>query len=117
MIWFEQIIQGILLGGYYALIACGLSLMFGVMRIINLAHGDFSVIGAFAVWLIAVQTGVSPFLALLMAIPLMGLLGWALQRWVLERSLRAGELVPLLATFGLAIAFENLLFEGFSADI
>jgi branched-chain amino acid transport system permease protein len=117
VIWVEQIIQGILLGGYYALIACGLSLMFGVMRIINLAHGDFAIVGAFAVWLIAAQTGWSPFLALAIAIPLMGLLGWGLQRWVLERSLRAGPLVPLLATFGLAIVLENLLFEGFSADI
>jgi branched-chain amino acid transport system permease protein len=116
MIWVEQIIQGILLGGYYALIACGLSLMFGVMRIINLAHGDFAILGVFAVWIITVQTGISPFYALAMAIPLMALLGWALQRWVLERSLRAGPLVPILATFGLAIALENLLFEGFGAD-
>jgi branched-chain amino acid transport system permease protein len=116
MIWVEQVIQGILLGGYYALIACGLSLMFGVMRIINLAHGDFAILAVFAVWLIATQTGMSPFYALAAAIPLMALLGWALQRWVLERSLRAGPLIPILATFGLAIAIENLLFEGFSAD-
>ena len=116
MIWIDQIIQGTLLGGYYALIACGLSLMFGVMRIINLAHGDFAVLGAFVVWLLAAQTGMSPFLALALAIPLMALLGAALQRWVFERSLRAGPLVPLLATFGLAIVTENLLFEGFSAD-
>ena len=64
MIWLNQIIQGILLGGYYALIACGLSLMFGVMRIINLAHGDFAILGAFMVWLIAENTGISPFYAL-----------------------------------------------------
>jgi branched-chain amino acid transport system permease protein len=57
-----------------------------------------------------------PFYALAAAIPLMALLGWGLQRWVLERSLRAGPLVPLLATFGLAIVIENLLFEGFGAD-
>ena len=111
MIWVDQIIQGMLLGGYYALIACGLSLMFGVMRIINLAHGDLAILGVFAVSLIAVQTGISPFCALAAVVPLMALLGWALQRWVLERSLRAGPLVPLLATFGLAIVIENLLFE------
>ena len=116
MIWLDQIVQGTLLGGYYALIACGLSLMFGVMRIINLAHGDFAVLGVFVVWLIATRTGISPFYALAAAIPLMALLGWALQRWVLERSLRAGPLVPLLATFGLAIVIENLLFEAFGAD-
>ena len=116
MIWVDQVIQGTLLGGYYALIACGLSLMFGVMRIINLAHGDFAVLGAFAVWLLVARTGISPFFALAVAIPLMALLGAALQRWVFERSLRAGALVPLLATFGLAIVTENLLFEGFGAD-
>ena len=93
MIWIGQIVQGTLLGGYYALIACGLSLMFGVMRIINLAHGDFAVLGAFVVWLLVSWTGISPFYALAAAIPLMALAGWALQRWVLERSLRAGPLV------------------------
>lgn len=116
MIWLNQIIQGTLLGGYYALIACGLSLMFGVMRIINLSHGDFAILGVFAVWLLVAQTGMSPFLALAAIIPFMALLGWALQHWVFERSLRAGPLVSLLATFGLAIVIENLLFEGFSAD-
>ena len=92
MIWLDQIPQGTLLGGYYALIACGLSLMFGVMRIINLAYGDFAILGVFAVWLLAAQTGISPFLALAAIIPLMALLGWALQHWVFERSLRAGPL-------------------------
>ena len=116
MIWLNQIIQGILLGGYYALIACGLSLMFGVMRIINLAHGDFAILGVFIVWLIAENTGISPFYALAAALVPMALLGWALQRWVIERSLRAGPLVPLLATFGLAIVIENVLFESFGAD-
>lgn len=85
--------------------------MFGVMRIINLSHGDFAILGVFAVWLLVAQTGMSPFLALAAIIPFMALLGWALQHWVFERSLRAGPLVPLLATFGLAIVIENLLFE------
>src|SRR5271156_2859334 len=74
VIWIDQVVQGTLLGGYYALIACGLSLMFGVMRIINLAHGDFAILGVFAVWLLVEQTGISPFLALAAAIPLMALL-------------------------------------------
>ena len=68
MILLNQILQGILLGGYYALIACGLSFMFSVMRIINLAHGDFAILGVFAVWLLVEQTGISPFLALAAAI-------------------------------------------------
>ena len=116
MIWANQILQGVLLGGYYALIACGLSLMFGILRIINLAHGDIAVAGAFIVWYLADALDLSPFLTLGVAVPLMALAGWGLQRWILERSLRFGELVPLLATFGLAIVLENMLFELFSAD-
>lgn len=116
MIWLNQIIQGVLLGGYYALIACGLSFMFGVMRIINLAHGDLAVLGAFLVWAIVEHSGMSPFLALAIVLPVMGALGWLLQRAMLERSLRAGALVPLLTTFGLGIVIQNLLFAQFGAD-
>ena len=115
MISIDQIVQGTLLGGYYALIACGLSLMFGVMRIINLAHGDFAVLGAFVVWLLVSWTGISPFYALA-ADAADGVGGLGAAALGLERSLRAGPLVPLLATFGLAIVIENLLFEAFSAD-
>ena len=110
------IIQGVLLGGYYALLACGLSLMFGVMRIINLAHGDLAILAAFLVLALSEYAGISPFLSLLAALPVMAAVGWLLQRGILERSLRAGMLVPLLATFGLSIAIENLLFEAYGAD-
>lgn len=108
--------QGVLLGGYYALIACGLSFMFGVMRIINLAHGDLAVLAAFLVWSIVGHTGMSPFLALAIVLPVMGGLGWLMQRAMLERSLRAGMLVPLLTTFGLGIVIQNLLFACYGAD-
>lgn len=116
MIWITQLINGVLLGGYYALLACGLSFMFGVMGIINLAHGDLAILGACLVFLIAEQTDISPFIGLIVMLPAMAVLGWALQRWMLERSLRAGLLVPLLTTFGLAIVIENGLFEYFGAD-
>ena len=116
MIWINQIVQGVLLGGYYALIACGLSFMFGVMRIINLAHGDLAVLAAYLVWAIVDHSGMSPFLALALVLPLMGALGWLIQRLMLERSLRSGMLVPLLTTFGLAIVIQNLLFVQFGAD-
>ena len=116
MIWLNQVIQGVLLGGYYALIACGLSFMFGVMRIINLAHGDLAVLAAFLVWAIVDRSGMSPFVALALVLPLMGALGWVMQRVMLERSLRSGVLVPLLTTFGLAIVIQNLLFLEFGAD-
>jgi branched-chain amino acid transport system permease protein len=116
MIWANQIVQGVLLGGYYALIACGLSFMFGVMGIINIAHGSFAVLAAFGLFVLADRFGVSPFLGLLVVVPAMAAVGWALQRTVLERSARAGILVPILSTFGLSIVIDNLLFEQFGAD-
>jgi branched-chain amino acid transport system permease protein len=116
MILVNQLIQGVLLGGYYALIACGLSFMFSVMRIINLAHGSLAVLSAYALYVLADSYGVSPFVGLVPVIAAMGLVGWALQRLVLERSARGGLLVPVLSTFGLSIIIDNLLFQGFGAD-
>ncbi len=116
MTFVSLVIQGVLLGGYYALMACGLSLMFGVMRIINLAHGDLAILAAFMVFSISDYFGVSPFLALVPVLFMMAGVGWLLQRGILERSLRSGMLVPLLATFGLSIALQNLLFEQYGAD-
>jgi branched-chain amino acid transport system permease protein len=116
MVWINQIIQGILLGGYYAMIACGLSFMFSVMRIINLAHGSLSIVAAFALWLIADRFDISPFSGLVLVLPVMALIGVALQRFILEQSAGGGPLVPILSTFGLTIVIENLLFEIFGAD-
>lgn len=112
----NQLIQGILLGGYYALIATGLSFMFSVMGIINLAHGSMAVIAAFVLYVLADRFGISPFYGLLIVLPMMALLGWVLQRFVLETSARAGLLVPILATFGLAIVIDNVLFQQFGAN-
>jgi branched-chain amino acid transport system permease protein len=117
MTWLNVVVQGILLGGLYALFAGGLSLMFGVMRIINLAHGDIAVLGAFGVWFVATTLHVSPFLALLPVLPVMLVFGYLLQRGLLTRSLRAGELVPLLTTFGIAIVLQNGLQQIFSPDV
>ncbi len=116
MIFLNQIIQGVLLGGYYALIACGLSFMFGVMGVINLAHGSLAVLAGYALFVLADRFGIEPFLGLCLVAPAMALVGWALQRLVLERSARGGLLVPVLSTFGLSIIIDNLLFEGFGAD-
>ena len=113
----NAVVQGVFLGGLYALFACGLSLLFGVMRIINLAHGDIAVLGAFGVWIIATETGMSPFLALLLALPVMLALGYGLQVALLSRSVRSGELTPLLTTFGLAIVIQNVLLQLFSPDV
>jgi branched-chain amino acid transport system permease protein len=115
--WVNSVIQGVMLGGLYALLACGLSLMFGVMRIINLAHGDIAVLGAYLVWVVVSHVGASPFLAAVLVLPVMLVFGYALQILLLERSLRSGVLVPLLTTFGLAIVIQNILLEVFSPDV
>ena len=117
MNWIDAILQGVLLGGLYALFGCGLSLMFGVMRIINLAHGDLAVIGAFGVWVVATNAHVSPFIALIPVLPAMLLIGYILHRAVLARSLRSGPLTPLLTTFGLSIVIQNALLQIFSPDV
>jgi branched-chain amino acid transport system permease protein len=116
MTWVNAVVQGILLGGLYALFACGLSLLFGVMRIINLAHGDLALLGTFGVFVIVDNLGFSPFAALIIVLPLAAVLGWALQRLMFDRAMKGGELAPLLATFGLSIVIGNLLLETFSAD-
>jgi branched-chain amino acid transport system permease protein len=115
--WVNDVIQGILLGGYYGIIACGLALMFGVMRIINLAHGDIAVLGAFLMYLLLEHWNVSPFVALLPVLPVMVLLGYLLQRVVLQRALKAGVLTPLLATFGVSIVIQNALEQSFGPDV
>jgi branched-chain amino acid transport system permease protein len=116
MTWVNAVVQGVLLGGLYALFACGLSLLFGVMRIINLAHGDLALLGTFGVFVIVDNLGWSPFVALLVVLPGAAVVGWALQRLMFDRAMQGGELAPLLATFGLSIVIGNLLLETFSAD-
>src|SRR5438105_15837736 len=113
----NAVLQGIFLGAFYAVLACGLSIMFGVMRIINLAHGDVAVLGAYIVFVIVEHTGASAFVAFAAALPVMVVLGYILQLTVLERSLKAGILTPLLATFGLSIVIQNLLQLTFSPDV
>ena len=116
MIWLDTLVQGILLGGLYALFAAGLSLVFGIMRLVNLAHGDLIVLAAYLVLLGVSLLGLSPFLAALLAAPLMFAAGWALQTAVLNRVLGKDILPPLLVTFGLSVALQNGLLEAFSAD-
>jgi branched-chain amino acid transport system permease protein len=113
----NAIVQGIFLGAFYAVLACGLSIMFGVMRIINLAHGDVAVLGAYLAFVVVERTGVSAFAAFAVALPVMLVLGYVLQLTVLERSLKSGILTPLLATFGLSIVIQNLLLIAFSPDV
>jgi branched-chain amino acid transport system permease protein len=112
----NAILQGILLGGLYALFAAGLSLVFGVMRIVNLAHGDLAILAGFLAFVLVDSAGFSPFLTLVVVVPAMFVLGYVLQRAVLNFTLGGSELAPLLATFGLAVVLQNVMQEGFSAD-
>jgi branched-chain amino acid transport system permease protein len=112
----NTLIQGVLLGGLYALYAVGLALIFGVMRLVNLAHGDFIVLGAFVMLGLGTAIGVPAPVALIIALPFMFALGWGLQRLVLNRTLESDLLVPLLVTFGLSIIIQNGLLQIFSAD-
>lgn len=112
----EALIQGTLLGGYYAILAAGLSLMFGVMRFINLAHGDLAIAGAYGVLFGVLTLGLPVWAAVLAMLPLMAALGWLLQRWLFARTLRAGFLLPLLVTFGLGAMVQNGLFGAFGSD-
>jgi len=116
MNWLDTIVQGILLGGLYALFAAGLSLVFGIMRLVNLAHGDLIVLAAYLVLVLTSALGLNPFLAALIAAPIMFGAGWVLQRVVLNRVLGADILPPLLVTFGLSVVIQNALQQGFSAD-
>jgi branched-chain amino acid transport system permease protein len=116
MIWVDTIVQGILLGGLYALFAAGLSLVFGIMRLVNLAHGDLIVLAAYLLLVIVTMLGLHPFVAALVATPIMFAVGYGLQRHVLNRVIGPDILPPLLVTFGLSVVIQNALQEGFSAD-
>ncbi|WP_020017460.1 branched-chain amino acid ABC transporter permease [Promicromonospora sukumoe] len=133
MDWLNAGVQGVLLGGQYALLACGLSLIFGVMRIVNLAHGVLAVLAAY-LSLFLVQQGLPLWLAVVVVVPVFAALGYAVQRGLFNPALAqvrargaggdsrgggsrgAGELAPLLVSFGVAVALTSLLQEVFSAD-
>lgn len=116
MEWLNAILQGTLLGGLYALFAAGLSLIFGVMRLVNIAHGDLIVLAAYLALTVTTLLGLHPLLALLVIVPAMAALGYALQRLVLNRVMGEDILPPLLVTFGLSIILQNGLLTAFSAD-
>ena len=111
--WLDTLIQGVLLGGLYALFAAGLSLIFGIMRLVNLAHGDLIVLAAFVILVVASKLGLDPFVAVLVGVPILFVVGFALQHVLLNRTLGRDLLPPLLVTFGLSIIIQNGLLRGF----
>ena len=114
--WVGAVVQGTLLGGLYALFAAGLSLIFGVMRLVNIAHGDLIVLSAYLGLSTTILLGVHPFIALIIVMPLMAAIGYVLQRGLLNQTLGPDILPPLLVTFGLSVILQNALLEGYSAD-
>jgi len=116
MQWVNDIIQGILTGGLYALFACGLSLMFGVMKVVNLAHGDLAVIGAYIALGVITVTHVPVLWSFVIVVPIMAVLGYVLQRTLIQAALDRGVLITLLVTFGLSVVIENALLQFINAD-
>jgi branched-chain amino acid transport system permease protein len=116
MNWVNAVIQGLLQGGIYALIACGLSLAFGVMRVVNIAHGDLAVCGAYLAMVLSSALGVAVWYTLPLVLPAAFAFGMVLQVVLLRRALRTGEMATVLVTFGLSVMIENLLQVGATAN-
>jgi branched-chain amino acid transport system permease protein len=116
MAWVNAIIQGILTGGLYALFACGLSLMFGVMKVVNLAHGDLAVIGGYVALGVITVTHIPTLWSFVIVVPIMALLGYVLQRTLIQAALDRGVLITLLVTFGLSVVIESGLLQFINAD-
>jgi len=114
--WINTIVQGILIGGLYAMFAAGLSLIFGVMRLVNIAHGDLIVLAAYVALVVVETLGINPLMSLLLVVPVMAVIGYVLQRTILNRTLGDDLLPPLLVTFGLSVIIQNALLELFTAD-
>ena len=114
--WVNTVLQGILTGGLYALFAAGLAIIFGVMRLVNITHGDLIVLSAFVAMVIIDVIGLNPFVSLVVVLPIMFAFGYFLQRSILNFTLGDDLLPPLLVTFGLSIVIQNLLLQIFSAD-
>ena len=116
MAWYSVVVHGCLLGGLYALFAIGLSLIFGIMRLVNIAHGDLITLAAFFALITVNTLGLHPLATLVVVVPVMFALGYGLQRGVLNRTLGESILPPLLVTFGMSIVIQNVLLEMFGAD-
>src|SRR6476619_5271087 len=116
MEWLNTIVQGILLGGLYAMFAAGLSLIFGIMRLVNIAHGDLIVLAAYIALSVTELSGLNPLLSIVIVAPIMALIGYGLQRVILNPTLGEDLLPPLLVTFGLSTIIQNGLLAFFTAD-
>src|ERR1700755_3559192 len=111
MVWVTPSIQGTLTGGLYSLFACGLSLMFGVMKVVNLAHGDLAILGGYIALGVIAVTHVPVLWSFLIVVPIMAVLGYVMQRTMIQAALDRSVLTTLLVTFGLSVVIENGLLQ------
>ena len=116
MAWVNALIQGVLVGGLYALFACGLSLMFGVMKVVNLAHGDLAVVAGYVAIGVITVTHIPVLWSFVIVVPVMAVLGYVLQRTILQGALDRSVLATLMVTFGLSVVIENGLLQFFTAN-
>jgi branched-chain amino acid transport system permease protein len=112
----ETLLNGCLLGGLYGVIGLGLSINFGTMRVVHLAHGDLIVLGAYFLVMVLVPAGIPPLFAAVLVVPALFAVGWALQRFLIGKSLGRGVLPPLIVTFGISTVLQNVLLLGATAD-
>src|SRR5258708_11482890 len=107
MTWVNAVVQGVMLGGLYALFACGLSLMFGVLKVINLAHGDLAVVAGYVALGVIAITRIPTVWSFVLVVPIFAVLGYVLQRTLLQAALNRGAHTTLLVTLGLSIVIEK----------
>jgi len=113
----QVLINGLLKGGLYALMAMGMSLIWGVMNIINIAHGSFIMLGAYATYWLFSQFGVDPFVSLPLSMAMMFFLGWLVQKYLINFVVQADIFITLLLTFGIELLINNLALLFWTADV
>ena len=114
--WINTIIQGVMVGGLYAMFAIGLAMIFGVMKLVNIAHGDLIVLAAYVALIVTQTLDLNPLASLVLVVPIMAIIGYALQRGLFNRTLGGDLMPPLLVSFGLSVIIQNGLLQLFSAD-
>jgi branched-chain amino acid transport system permease protein len=115
-VYLQSVISGLLIGGVYALIAVGLTLIFGVMKIINFAHGEFLMFGMYFAFFLSTLFGIDPYLSAIMALPVFLLFGWGIQTFLIRPVLGAPDMIQILLTVGISLVLQNLALFFFSAD-
>jgi branched-chain amino acid transport system permease protein len=114
--WVNAAVQGVLVGGLYAMYATGLSIAFGVMRLVNLSHGDLAITSSFLASTLVLSTGWNPLFTLVVLVPAGFVAGWSLQKLAFDRLVGVDPAFQIVATFGLSIALQNILLRAYSAN-